>query len=144
MRRRERTRILIEGDRSLARRIASGIEASLPVTVLDDPREGLVMVKVRESAKRQQFFLGEVLMTSCRVKVNGSQGLGMAMGDDRDLAYDLAVIDAACSLDEGQAELARWEEELLAERGRIDAAARQKRAVANKTRVDFSTMEVEL
>ena len=137
MRRRERTRILVDGDRALARSMASEVESAFPVEVLDDPREGLVMVKVRESAKRQQFYLGEALMTSCRVKVGDAQGLGMVMGDDRQLAFDLALIDAAFSLESGSIDTAQWEEQLRAERAR-------EQAIANKTRVDFSTMEVEL
>lgn len=144
MRRRERTRILVDGDHALARRMAAEVESSHPVEVLDDPREGLVMVKVRESAKRQQFYLGEALMTSCRVKVGDAQGLGMVMGDDRQLAFDLALIDAAFSLESGSIDTAQWEEQLRAERVRIDAEQAREQAIANKTRVDFSTMEVEL
>ena len=144
MRRRERTRILVDGDRALARSMASEVESAFPVEVLDDPREGLVMVKVRESAKRQQFYLGEALMTSCRVKVGDAQGLGMVMGDDRQLAFDLALIDAAFSLESGSIDTAQWEEQLRAARVRIDAEQAREQAIANKTRVDFSTMEVEL
>lgn len=144
MRRRERTRILVDGDRALARSMASEVESAFPVEVLDDPREGLVMVKVRESAKRQQFYLGEALMTSCRVKVGDAQGLGMVMGDDRQLAFDLALIDAAFSLESGSIDTAQWGEQLRAERVRIDAEQAREQAIANKTRVDFSTMEVEL
>ncbi len=144
MRRHERTRVLVDGDRSLARRMAAEVESAHPVEVLDDPREGLVMVKVRESAKRSLFYLGEALMTSCRVRVSGATGLGMVLGDDRALAYDLAVIDAAFSIDGGGFDAARWEDELAREGARIEAERALAQAAADKTRVDFSTMEVEL
>ena len=144
MRRRERTRILVDGDHALARRMAAEVEASIPVKVLDDPREGLVMVKVRESAKRQQFYLGEALMTSCRVKLGDTQGLGIVMGDDRQLAYDLAVVDAAFALQDEGFDRSKWEEELRAESLRIDAERAREQAITDKTRVNFSTMEVEL
>ncbi|HJF64763.1 MAG TPA: phosphonate C-P lyase system protein PhnG [Slackia equolifaciens] len=144
MRRRERTRILVDGDRSLARSMAAEVERAFPVEVLDDPREGLVMVKVRESAKRQTFYLGEALMTSCRVKAGDARGLGIVMGDDRELAFDLALIDAAFAQDGGPIDTTRWEERLRAERARIDAERALEQAVTGKTRVDFSTMEVEL
>lgn len=144
MRRRERTRILVDGDHVLARRMAAEVESSHSVEVLDDPREGLVMVKVRESAKRQQFYLGEALMTSCRVKLGDTQGLGIVMGDDRQLAYDLAVVDAAFALQDEGFDRSKWEEELRAERLRIDAERARERAITDKTRVNFSTMEVEL
>ena len=144
MRRRERTRILVDGDHALARRMAAEVESSHPVEVLDDPREGLVMVKVRESAKRQQFYLGEALMTSCRVRLGDTQGLGIVMGDDRQLAYELAVVDAAFALQDEGFDRSKWEEELRAEGTRIEAERARERAITDKTRVNFSTMEVEL
>lgn len=112
--------------------------------VLDEPREGLVMVKVRESARRSLFYLGEVLATSCRVRIEEQVGLGVVMGDDRSLAYDLAVIDAAFALGDSRFDSAGWEKELASEGALIDEVRAKECAALAKTRVDFSTMEVEL
>ena len=72
MKRYERTRALVEGDPALARAIVCEVErdgAQGAVAVLDEPREELVMVQARETAQGSLFFLGEALMTSCRVRV---------------------------------------------------------------------------
>lgn len=113
------------------------------IEVLDEPREELVMVEVRETAQRTLFYLGEVLATTCRVRVDGTLGFGMVMGSDRCAAYELAVIDAAF---EGGGFAGREDaERLIAEEaGRLEREERSKLGVRERTRVDFSTMDVEL
>lgn len=86
MKRYERTRALVEGDPALARAIVCEVErdgAQDAVAVLDEPREELVMVQARETAQGSLFFLGEALMTSCRVRVGDAVGLGLVLGSDR-------------------------------------------------------------
>lgn len=146
LRRYERTRALVEGDPALARAIVREIEGELgaeaPV-VLDEPREELVMVRVRETAQGSLFYLGEALATSCRVRVGVAMGLGLVLGSDRCRAYELAVIDAAFSGDAGAERAARWDARLADELARIDAREAAEARRAASTRVDFSTMEVE-
>ena len=141
MNRYERTRVLVEGSADLAQEIASEIEGVCAVEVLDEPREELVMVKVREGARGSLFYLGEALMTSCRVRVGETVGLGLLLGSNRCRAYELAVIDAAFSGPNGAALAARWDERLAqeAERVRADEAAKQR--LVQRTKVDFSTMD---
>ena len=77
LKRYERTRALVEGDPALARAIVCEVErdgAQDAVAVLDEPREDLVMVQARETAQGSLFFLGEALMTSCRVRVGDAVG----------------------------------------------------------------------
>ena len=86
MKRYERTRALVEGDPALARAIVCEVErdgSQGAVAVLDEPREELVMVQARETAQGSLFFLGEALMTSCRVRVGDAVGLGLVLGSDR-------------------------------------------------------------
>lgn len=144
MKRHERTRILVEGDRDIVQRIVADVEAAASIAVLDDPQESLVMVKVRESAQRSLFYLGEALMTTCRVNVEGAQGLGMVLGSDRSLAYALAVADAAFGLDDERFDKQAWKEAMVAESQRLAAKTAAERARVAATRVDFSTMDVEL
>lgn len=147
MKRYERTRALVEGDPSLASEIVRDIEAGAGVdgtpaiSVLDEPREELVMVQVRETAQGSLFYLGEALMTSCRVRVGETVGLGLLLGSNRCRAYELAVIDAAFSGPNGAALAARWDERLAqeAERVRADEAVEQR--LVQRTKVDFSTMD---
>lgn len=144
MKRYERTRALVEGDPTLAHEIVKQLEGECgaPV-VLGEPHEELVMVKVRETAKNSLFYLGEALMTSCRVRLDDVVGLGLVLGSDRCLAYELAVIDAAFSGDTGKARADFWEPKLLEQLKYIEQREAEGLRRNATTRVDFSTMEVE-
>ena len=146
MKRYERTRALVEGDPALARAIVCEVErdgSQGAVAVLDEPREELVMVQVRETAQGGLFYLGEALMTSCRVRVGPSVGLGLVLGSDRCRAYELAVVDAAFAGEAGAPRAERWDGRLRQELARIEVReAAEARRVAT-TKVDFSTMKVE-
>ena len=141
MKRYERTRALVEGDPALARAIVCEVErdgAQGAVAVLDEPREELVMVQARETAQGSLFFLGEALMTSCRVRVGDAVGLGLVLGSDRCRAYELAVVDAVFSGAAGDA----WAS-LRAELARVEARDQREARRTAATKVDFSTMKVE-
>lgn len=146
MKRYERTRALVEGDPALARAIVCEVErdgSQGAVAVLDEPREELVMVQVRETAQGGLFYLGEALMTSCRVRVGSSVGLGLVLGGDRCRAYELAVVDAAFAGEAGAPRAERWDGRLRQELAHIEEReAAEARRVA-MTKVDFSTMKVE-
>ena len=147
MKRYERTRVLVEGDPSLAGEIVRDIETggsgngAPAISVLDEPREELVMVQVRETAEGSLFYLGEALMTSCRVRVDDSVGLGMLLGSNRSRAYELAVIDAAFSGTDGVRLAARWDARLAEEAARVRGCERAQQEVVERTKVDFSTMD---
>ena len=67
MNRKERTRVLVEGNRKVLSRMACEAEQLYAVAMVKEPAEELVMLKVRESAQCSLFYLGEALMTSCAV-----------------------------------------------------------------------------
>ena len=146
LKRYERTRALVDGDPSLAREIVREVEGELGAEALEEldaPREELVMVQVRETAQGGLFYLGEALMSSCRVRVGPSVGLGLVLGSDRCRAYELAVVDAAFAGKAGAPRAERWDGRLRQELARIGAReAAEARRVAT-TKVDFSTMKVE-
>lgn len=147
MKRYERTRVLVEGNPSLASEIVRDVEAGAGgdgapvISVLDEPREELVMVQVRETAQGSLFYLGEALMTSCRVRVGETVGLGLLLGSNRCRAYELAVIDAAFSGPGGVAFAARWDDRLSQEAARIRAREAAEQQLIQRTKVDFSTMD---
>ena len=128
--------------RSIVRELEGELGAQAPV-VLDEPREELVMVQVRETAQGTLFYLGEALATSCRVRVGDAVGLGLVLGSDRCRAYELAVIDAAFSGEAGAPRAARWDAQLADELARVEAREAAEARRTASTRVDFSTMEVE-
>ena len=146
LKRYERTRALVDGDPSLAREIVREVEGELGAEALeelDEPREELVMVQARETAQGSLFFLGEALMTSCRVRVGDAVGLGLVLGSDRCRAYELAVVDAVFSGAAGDAWASRWDASLRAELARVEARDQREARRTAATKVDFSTMKVE-
>ncbi len=145
--------MLVEGDPSLAHEIVRSVEEEcsqdvpgggegtvLTVRVLDDPREELVMVQARETAKGTLFYLSEALMTSCRVSFDGAVGYGFVLGADRCLAYELAVIDAALAGADGARRAERWATAFAREREALRVRDRRDAARVAATRVDFSTL----
>jgi alpha-D-ribose 1-methylphosphonate 5-triphosphate synthase subunit PhnG len=140
----ERCRILVEGDSSLAQEIAAEIEKEHRVEIIDEPHEELVMIKVRESVRNSLFYLGEALMCSCRVKLGDTIGHGMVIGTKRNLAYNLALIDAAFSSGIAAKKEADWEARIREEARKLARREAREATLIDKTRVDFSTMKVEV
>ena len=141
MKRKERTQVLVEGDRDLLDGIAREVERAHDVEVVREPVEELVMLKMRESARRSQFYLGEALMTSCVVRIGEAYGYGMVLGEDRDKAFDLAIVDAAYALDDLADDRRAYDERIAEEQERIAAQKRLRNEAVLRTQVDFSTME---
>lgn len=141
MNRKQRTEILTTGDPELAASLASDILNHYQVDLIEEPNHGLVMVKVRETAQQSLFYLGEVLVTECKVRTNGAIGIGIVKGDQPELSYRLAVIDAAYAA--GLEETAAWTAPLLEEHERIQAVRLAGHMQVMKTRVDFETMDTD-
>lgn len=140
MNRRRRTEILIRGNKCLAKKLAEDIKNKYEVKSIEDPNNGLVMIKMRETAKRELFYLGEVLVTEAKVYVNGSLGLGIVAGDEYELANNLAIIDGAYK--GNLEEIREWEKLLLKEEELIKEKEKIETKKILETKVDFSTMDV--
>jgi alpha-D-ribose 1-methylphosphonate 5-triphosphate synthase subunit PhnG len=139
MTRRRRTRILVLGPASLRRAWAAEIRSLHAVETLEPPRAGLVMGKVRESARRGLFYLGEVLVTEAKVRVAGAPGLGLLRGWDEEGAVDLAVIDAAERA--GLKLPTPWLDRLIEAETALEGERATQRFAIEATRVDFQTMD---
>ncbi|WP_199616337.1 phosphonate C-P lyase system protein PhnG [Paenibacillus alkalitolerans] len=139
MNRSQITRVLIEGDRELLRKLCGEIESRYPVSIVRAPEKSLVMSKARDSVSQQPFFIGEVLITECTVAVEGTHGFGALIGEDAEKAYELAVVDAAMNAKLPATE--GWISELLQEEERIAARLRKKQSMVMRTKVNFDTME---
>ena len=140
MNRKKRTEILIRGSAGVAGKLAEEILHRYDVTTVEKSNNGMVMVKVRESAQRSLFYLGEVFITECKVMVNGHLGIGMVRGHEPELAYSLAVVDAACNAN--LPETKDWDALLLLEESRIHQAYAASMKKIIKTKVNFDTMDV--
>jgi alpha-D-ribose 1-methylphosphonate 5-triphosphate synthase subunit PhnG len=138
--RRRRTEALVESDRSVACGLALLVEDEVRVTELEAPRQGLVMCEVRETARNSRFNLGEALVSESRVRIGETEGLGVVLGSDPELARALAVIDAACEQPVPLACADQLEQAIM--RAESDLA-RRREAEQRRTwtsRVSFDTM----
>lgn len=140
MNRRKRTTILIDGSRSLARELVSEIERNYDIHVLAAPQQALTMVKLRETAKRSLFYLGEVLVTETKVQINNTFGIGIVVGDEEEFSYQLAVIDAA--YEANLVETENWTVLFEEEEKQIHKNRALKEASILKTKVNFEMMDV--
>ncbi|AXI40436.1 phosphonate C-P lyase system protein PhnG [Bacillaceae bacterium ZC4] len=140
MERRRRTEILINGNKNVAATLAQQILAKYEVKTIEKPNNGLVMVKVRETAKNSLFYLGEVFVTECKVEISGYIGFGILKGHEPELAYHLAVVDAAYNAQLPETE--RWNEVLLKEEAAIHEQRKNSFMKILKTKVNFETMDV--
>ncbi len=138
MNRRKRTEILIRGSKELAKNLAKEIKEKYEIKTIDEPNNGLVMIKMRETAKKQLFYLGEVLVTEAKININGHLGMGIVVGDNEELAVNLAIIDGAYKAN--LKEIDAWEELLLNEEKLIKKKEDKLSQKILETKVDFTTM----
>lgn len=121
--------------------LAQEITDRYAVYTIAEPKPGLVMSTMRETAQRSRFFLGEVLVTECKVQIEKRIGLGIIAGEDERAAFELAVIDAAWNAN--LPETSEWEGRLAAEDQAVQSRDAMERARVMETRVDFQTMDVD-
>lgn len=140
MNRKRRTEILIKGSISVAKKLAEEIQNKYDVKVIEKPNYGLIMVKMREGAKKSLFYLGEVLVTETKVKINNKLGIGIVKGNNPDLSLYLSIIDAAYNLE--LKETKAFEDILLKEEEKINNANEKYKSKVLKSRVNFDTMDV--
>ncbi len=142
MKRRQRTEVLIKANISVAKKLADEIELNHKIITIEEPNSGLVMVKMRETAQKHLFYLGELLVTEAKVQVNESIGLGIVQGNNDELAYCLAVIDAAYNAD--LPETAGWAAVLQEAQQSVLQAETEEALRILKTKVDFETVDEEV
>lgn len=140
MKRKRRTEILINGSHELVKEFAEEICGSFDVKIIQEPENGLVMLKVRETSKKSLYYPGEVYVTECKVQVKQSIGIGIVMGDQPKLAYNLAVVDAAFG--ENVSITENWISRLIEEEKRINQQKAAMQSDILKTKVNFENMDV--
>jgi alpha-D-ribose 1-methylphosphonate 5-triphosphate synthase subunit PhnG len=140
MNRSKRTKILIDGSRNFTRELVNEIARNYDIHVLATPQQALTMVKLRETAQKSLFYLGEVLVTETKVEINNTLGIGIVVGDEEEFSYQLAVIDAA--YEANLVETEKWTLLFEDEEKRIHENRLIKEASILKTKVNFEMMDV--
>ncbi|MGG4180731.1 phosphonate C-P lyase system protein PhnG [Virgibacillus pantothenticus] len=140
MKRRRRTEILVQANTDLAKSLAYQIKQTYTYKEIVAPQYGLTMVKMRESAKKSLFYIGEMLVTEAKVEINEQIGIGVVQGMQDDLATNLAIIDAAYNAQ--LPETLAWEDVLLEAEADIHHKRAKQQAELMETKVSFETMDV--
>lgn len=108
------------------------------------PQEGLGLLKFRDSALGDAFYLGEFPLATCWLSIItpdavSAEGAAMVMDDRADRAEQMALCDAVLS-----AQLPGWEAvaKLIEQGGeQLALKARERKSMLAKTRVDFSLLD---
>ncbi len=123
------------------RQLAAPLMERYPVTVIRRPKKTLVMIRMKETVAKADFYLGEMLACEALVEMAGQKGFALMAGDDMDKVLHAAVLDAAlkASLPEQAGILAALldQEQAIRRRTALDI---QKHA---PSRVEFNTLDVE-
>ena len=107
------------------------------------PQSGLGMLKLRDGALQEPFFLGEIPIASAWVELtlpNGDvvEGAAQVMDDNKDLAEALAVCDAVLANQLTGHDLLT----ALLQQGadKLHSEQKNRQQILNRTRVDFSLL----
>lgn len=137
----ERSALLARAGRTALLQLADTLAAGAYYQELVAPTPGLLMLQVTEPVENQAFYLGEVLITECEVRLGTGVGRGCALGEDPERARALAVIEAAVA---GGHPLLCAVGRLLSETAAAVAAEHDReQALLARTRVQFETMEAQ-
>lgn len=140
MKRALRTKLLIEVGKSEAVEMANEIIERYEVIEIQPPRQGLTMVKLRESAKNSLFYIGEVLITETKVKIGNSYGTGIVMEENDSLSRALAIIDAAYM--ENLPETDGWLQVFKELEQKLQFEMEKVKCSIERTKVHFDTMKI--
>lgn len=122
----------LERLKPLAERCLQGVEAR----VESPPEAVLIMARVRDVVDGEVFNLGEVLVTTCEVRLDDEPGWAMVTGHDPERAVCAALVDAA-SRGRDAKEL---REDLAREYTAASEARRERWSAVQPTRVEFEEM----
>ena len=131
--------ILIEGNLDKIKNFVETLESKYQIKITKQPNIGLTMVRANESVERQEFYLGEVLITETEVSINNKIGVGICIGDAPIRSYCQAVLDAVLQLkDENYDEINTF---LQKEASLISDKEKEENYEIQKTKVNFKLME---
>ena len=107
--------------------------------VLRKPGKTMVMIRMKETVAKTEFYLGELLACEAMVEMNHSRGFALIAGDDLEKVFYGAVLDAACNMEYPQKEeLLRRLQALEKE---LDEKEQREIRMHQATRVQFETLD---
>jgi alpha-D-ribose 1-methylphosphonate 5-triphosphate synthase subunit PhnG len=112
--------------------------AKSQVRLISGPRQGLVMLRVRETVANSQFNAGEVLVTEVKLELEEQFGFGMVIGDSPRRAMAIALVDAA--LGKGGPVADQLQHELVELDRQLGKSHQHLQTLVATTRVEFERM----
>jgi alpha-D-ribose 1-methylphosphonate 5-triphosphate synthase subunit PhnG len=134
----DRDYILCEAPITPLRELVEELEGAYNISIVRRPSVCLTMLRTEDSLERQEFFLGETLVTDCEVTVDGQPGYGLCMGDQPQRCYCIAVLDALA--DRGIPDIEQF---LQSEGAAIAEREEREFNLVMRTQVNFKLMEQE-
>lgn len=141
MSRKRLSRILVKSPTETLKNLAEPIMKDTPVKILRKPAKTMVMVRMKETIAKADYYLGELLACEAMVEVSGVRGFALMAGDDMDKVLYGAVIDAALKLDTPYSQEVM--KVLLEQEERIKQQEQEEIRMHQATQVKFETLDVE-
>lgn len=135
------SRILGRCSKETIERLAQPIMKKYPVHIIRKPMKTLVMVRMKETIAKADFYLGEILACEALVELQGQKGFALMAGDIMDKVLGAAVLDAVCKTN--LPEKAQVEAALLEEEKKQQAQHEEEMKKHAQSSVQFHTLDVE-
>jgi alpha-D-ribose 1-methylphosphonate 5-triphosphate synthase subunit PhnG len=139
MTRREWLSVLAQARPEVLAVLAAPVEASGRAEVIRPASRGLLLATVEDSVEGSAFHPGEILVTTCEVRMDHALGHAVILGADDDKARHCALLDAA--LQAGWPESPHVLGALEKERDWLTATRHAEHEMVQATQVRFDTMD---
>lgn len=123
--------------------LAEELTVDCEVTLSSLPQAGLGLLTLIDGAFHEPYYLGEFLLSACRLELvlpdgRRAEGGAQVLADDAELARSLSILDAILA-----ARFPGWEtvaEHVASGAGQRSEADRRRSAMLAETRVDFAML----
>lgn len=141
MNRKRLSKILGKSSAQVLKNLAEPIMSEIPVKILRKPAKTMVMVRMKETIAKADYYIGELLACEAMVEIFGVKGFALMAGDNMDKVLHAAVIDAALKQDlEYNKNILKV---LLEQEERIMQQEQEEIRIHQATQVKFETMETD-
>lgn len=130
--------VLMQAEAGQIQPLAETLGRTIPHHVLKGPAQELIMFQAEESVEKIDFNVGEILVTTARIKVNDAIGFAMVMDMDEEKAQGAALLIGIIEANLPESDQIR---DLVA--GLKDyqlGQLREEREIISSTRVNFEVM----
>lgn len=141
MERKRLSRILAKSSVETLKSIAEPVMKEMPITVLRKPAKTMVMVRMKETVAKADYYIGELLACEAMVEISGTKGFALLAGDDMDKVLYAAVIDAALKL--GNPYKEDITKILLHQENQINVKMQEEIRLHQATQVKFETLDTD-